>query len=125
MILLVACRCKRQIDLLRRHAAAIIPDADQSDAAALDFDLDASGTRIEAVLDQFLDHGSRAFNHLASSDLVDELVREDPNRHERESMPDSASFAQVPGTPLPAESPGACDVRASAKRVPAGGLSAK
>ena len=42
---------------------------------------------IEAVLDQFLDHGGRAFDHLAGRDLVYQLLRQNPDRHGRAAGP--------------------------------------
>jgi hypothetical protein len=93
---------QRQGDFTRCHADAIIAHADQPDAAALDVDLDTAGAGVEAVLHQFLDHRSRALNDFAGSDLVDEFVRKDPNRHVRESMPDPARESlrrQVPPCP--------------------------
>jgi len=72
--------CERQ--LLRFDAAAIIAYAHKPDAAALDVDLDAARPGIEAVLDELLDDGRRALDHLARGNLVDELIGEDLDRHE-------------------------------------------
>jgi hypothetical protein len=38
--------------------------------------VDAGSTRVEGVLDQFLDRAGRTFNHLAGSDAIDELGRQ-------------------------------------------------
>src|SRR6185312_1436372 len=66
-------RGHRQRQLVGRDAATVIAHADQPRTACLDVHLDARGAGVEAVLDQFLDHGRRALDHLAGGDLVDEL----------------------------------------------------
>jgi len=55
------------------HAAAIVGDADPPPPAAVGEDIDPAGTGIDGVLDQFLDHARRAFDHLAGGDAVDDL----------------------------------------------------
>ena len=67
---------ERERQFLGRDAAAVVAHAQQADAAALDVDLDAARAGIQRVLDQFLDHGRRALDHLAGGDLVDERVVE-------------------------------------------------
>ncbi|KAG1249243.1 hypothetical protein G6F65_019202 [Rhizopus arrhizus] len=62
----------RQWQLLRRDAAAVVADADQAHTAFFKIDVDAAGTGIDRILDQFLDHGRRTFDHFASGDLVDQ-----------------------------------------------------
>ena len=63
-------------------AATVIADANHARAAGLDFHGDRSGTRIEAVFHQFLDHRSRPFDHFAGGDLVDQVRRQGLNlRH--------------------------------------------
>ncbi len=42
--------------------------------------LDAARARVEAVLRQLLDDGSRPLDHLARGDLIDELTGKDANR---------------------------------------------
>ncbi len=38
---------------------------------------------VEAVFNQFLDHGSRAIDHFAGGDLVDQVVGEQADFHAR------------------------------------------
>ena len=64
----------RQRQFVGRDAAAVVADADQAHAAFLQVDVDAARAGVERVLDQFLDHGRRAFDDLAGGDLVDEGV---------------------------------------------------
>jgi hypothetical protein len=67
---------QRQRGVLARHAAAIVAHADESDPAILDLHVHRAGGGVERVLDQLLDHGRRALDHLSGGDLVDEVVRE-------------------------------------------------
>ena len=62
-------------------ATAVVAHPDQADAAALDVDLDAARTRIEAVLHELLDHRGGPLDHLARGDLVDEFAGENTDRH--------------------------------------------
>src|SRR5437870_5279002 len=62
------------------HSAAVIQHADQALAAGLHRNLDAHGAGIERVLNQFLDHRSRALDDLACGDLVGHSFREDVDR---------------------------------------------
>ena len=52
------------------HAATVIGDLDQGFAAVLALHGDPFGTGIDRVLDQFLDNGGRALDHLAGGDAV-------------------------------------------------------
>src|SRR6476659_5747198 len=70
---------QRQVD--RGDAVAVVAHADQAHAAFLEIDVDPARTRIQRVLDQFLDHGCRTFDDLAGRDLVDEGVRKLADRH--------------------------------------------
>src|ERR1700733_2424487 len=65
---------QRQGDFGRIDAAAIVSDANRSAAAAFQLDLNSLGARVERILHQFFDHGSRALDDLAGSDLTDEGV---------------------------------------------------
>ena len=68
---------ERERQLRGRDAAAVVAHADQADAAVLDVDRDLPGAGVERVLDQLLDDGRRALDHLARGDLVDERAFED------------------------------------------------
>ncbi len=72
---------ERQRQFRLGETAAIVAHADQLESCAFDIDLDARGTRIERVLDQFLDHRRRPLDHLAGGDLIDERGRKNPDRH--------------------------------------------
>ena len=74
---------KGQLQLFRGDAAAVVSNADQALSALLKLDFDARCAGIDAVLRQLLDHGRRTLDHLASSDLVDQYIRENLNRHGR------------------------------------------
>ncbi|MCY1259446.1 hypothetical protein D9M68_187560 [compost metagenome] len=52
------------------NAAAIVAHPQQLHAALLHFDVDAPGTGIQAVFQQFLDHRGRPLDHFAGGDLV-------------------------------------------------------
>ena len=70
-----------QLEFMLRDAAAIVADADKLRAARFDFDTYLTRTGIEAVLDEFLHHRGRAFDHLACGDLVDKVAWELLDRH--------------------------------------------
>ena len=67
----VAVDRQRQIGM--GHAAAIVGDADPPPAAAIGENVDPAGAGVDGVLDQFLDHARRTFDHLAGGDAVDDL----------------------------------------------------
>ncbi|MNZ91226.1 hypothetical protein D3C78_1102010 [compost metagenome] len=52
------------------NTAAVVTYPQQLDAALLHFDIDASGTGVQTVLQQLLGHRSRAFDHLTGGNLV-------------------------------------------------------
>jgi len=62
----------REVEIVRRHAASVIDDADQPPAAGLDRDLDGPRPGIDGVLDEFLHGRGRALHDLAGRDAVDE-----------------------------------------------------
>src|SRR5205085_12348261 len=64
-----------------RHAAAIVGNAQQLDAAAGDLDADGPGAGVERVLEQLLGDGGGALDHLASGDARGDLRRQDADRH--------------------------------------------
>jgi len=57
------------------YTHTIIPHPDTLLAGLLNIHLDGMCPGINAVLQQFLYHGSRPLNDLAGSDLVDEMGR--------------------------------------------------
>ncbi|MNC79733.1 hypothetical protein D3C75_1322960 [compost metagenome] len=59
-----------QRQIVGRNTAAIVPHLQQFDAALLDFDIDAPGTGVQAVFQQFLGHRRRPLDNLASGNLV-------------------------------------------------------
>ena len=59
------------------HATAVVDDADQPPPAAVDLHAKVGGTRVERVLEQFLDHGSRTLDYLSGGDLVSDDVGQD------------------------------------------------
>ena len=79
--MLVAWRASASGSSAAGDAAAVIAHAHQADAAALDVDLDAPRARIEAVFDEFLDHGGRPLDHLAGGDLIDEIAGKNTDSH--------------------------------------------
>ncbi len=69
-----------QLRVRRLHPLAVVLDANQLLAAELDGDRDPRRTRIERVLDQFLDHRGRALDDFAGGDLIREVERKAVNR---------------------------------------------
>lgn len=58
---------------IRHYSASVVSNAAKAQATALRLDLNPPGPGIETVLEQFLDHGRGSLDHLAGSDLIDEL----------------------------------------------------
>ena len=65
---------QRQRQLVPGDATAVVAHAQQLDSAALQLHRNVGRTCIQAVLQQFLERGSGALDHLASGDLIDEQV---------------------------------------------------
>jgi len=65
-----------QDQVLPEDTGAIVPDPQELDTTLLQLDLDAVRPRVQAVLDQFLDHGGGTLHHFARGDLVDQLSRQ-------------------------------------------------
>ncbi|MNJ40388.1 hypothetical protein D3C77_352840 [compost metagenome] len=59
-----------QRQVIGSNAAAVVAYPQQLDAALLHFHINAPGTGVQAVFQQFLDHRCRALDHLAGGDLV-------------------------------------------------------
>ncbi len=70
----------RQRQLFRCDATAVVADADQAYTALFKIDINAAGTGVDRVLDQLLDHRRGTFDHFAGGDLVDEDLRQRPDR---------------------------------------------
>src|SRR6185437_6984112 len=73
-------RGHRQRQLVDVDAATVVAHADKARTPGLDIHLDPRGAGIEAVLDQFLDHGRRPLDDFAGGDLVDEFGRKQADR---------------------------------------------
>ena len=69
----VACRSTASARSAGAHAAAVVADADEREAAGRRHHLDLAGAGVERVLDQLLDHARRPLDHLAGGDAVDGL----------------------------------------------------
>ena len=70
-----------QHQFITAHARTVIHYAYCPLAALLQFDFHPLRTCVQAVLHQFLDHRRRPFDHLAGSDLVNQVVWEWFNGH--------------------------------------------
>ena len=68
----VAWRSTASVEVLGRHAGAVVDDADEPPPAGLDRDLDRARAGVDRVLDQLLHGGGRPLDHLARGDAVDE-----------------------------------------------------
>ena len=62
----------RQLQIGRRHAAAVVGDPHQPLAAARRGDLDPGRAGVDGVFHQFLRGAGGSFDDLAGGDLVDE-----------------------------------------------------
>ena len=76
-----------------RDPGAVVHHFDQAGTALLDRDRDRRRPGIEAVLDQFLEGGCRALDHLARGDLADHALVQQTDGHL--SLPETASVLHV------------------------------
>ena len=72
---------QRHRQFVRPYPHAVVANAAQPGATLLHLHEDPSCARVEAVLQQFLDHRRRALHHLARGNLVDQVVRQQLNSH--------------------------------------------
>ena len=63
-----------------RHSDSVVRDADEGAPGVDQLNLDAGGPGVEGVLDEFLDHGTRAFDHFAGRNLVYGVRIEEANQ---------------------------------------------
>ncbi|GBR50894.1 hypothetical protein AA106555_0369 [Neokomagataea thailandica NBRC 106555] len=54
-----------QLQVIRRHTAAVICDVDTVNAPTTQCDHDAARTRIQGIFNEFFERGCRALNDLA------------------------------------------------------------
>ncbi len=73
----------RQGQLSRQKAGAVVGHQDARQAAAIGLDLDVAPAGIESVFYQLLNRASRALDHLAGGDAVDEFWGQAPDGHGR------------------------------------------
>ena len=64
----------REREVAACHAAAVVGDADERDAARRGDDLDPRRAGVDGVLDEFLDDARRPLDHLAGGDAVDHVL---------------------------------------------------
>ncbi len=83
---------QRQRQLFLGDAAAVVAHPRQLDAAAFQLHRDLRRTRIQAVLQQFLQGRSGAFDHFAGGDLVDEEVGKELDRGHRRIITDRSGW---------------------------------
>ncbi len=66
----------RELQIRPAHAAPIVGDGNQALTAFFDGDVDAGGAGVDGVFQQLLDGGSRALDHLARGDAIDQRFRQ-------------------------------------------------
>jgi len=64
----------RQLEIIGRHAAAVILHQQQIGTAMGGSDVDAGGARIHRILHQFLDRGGRPLDDFTGGDTVDRTL---------------------------------------------------
>ncbi len=67
---------QRQRQLFGCNAAAVVGNGNAFDAALFEPHRYLAGARVQRVLQQFLDHGGRAFDHFAGGNLRNQLIRQ-------------------------------------------------
>ena len=83
--------------IVAQHAAAVIGDADQAAAAALDIDPQIGGPGVEGVFEEFFDYRCGPLNHLSGRDFVSDVVGEDADSAHAlfRSLTVAARFSQL------------------------------
>ena len=77
LILLVACRSRLQQEAsISVHADAVVNYTNHCGSASRDRYFDPTGARVDAVFDEFFDHGSRSLHHFSSGDLACHFIRQ-------------------------------------------------
>ena len=66
---------KRGFRIVRRHAAAVVRDADERHAPVLDFYGDVLCTGVHGIFQQFFDDAAGAFHHFSGSDQIRHMGR--------------------------------------------------
>ena len=75
-------RIDGQRQIFRRHAVAIVGDADPPPPATIGENVDPARPGVDGVFHQFLDHARRPLDHLAGGDAVDDLFGKLADRHD-------------------------------------------
>ena len=70
---------ERETGIGLRHALTVVDDLDGGPASIDNQHMNRRGTCIDGILDQLLDYGSRALDHLTSSYLVGDTIGEKMN----------------------------------------------
>ena len=104
----VARQCERQ--LVARNTATVVRDANEARAAGFDVDRDRRCAGVERVLDELLDDGRWPLDDLAGRDLIDELRRQDANRHWTPTARRVRAARFDEGASLPQPRAGAADI---------------
>jgi hypothetical protein len=65
---------ERERDLGGAHPAAVVRHLDPRQTALAQGDRDPQRSRVDRILDQFLERTGGAFDHLAGSDAVDQML---------------------------------------------------
>ena len=76
----MAPNCKFQV--FPAHPCTVVGHAQERLAAGSSDNLDRTGTGVDRIFNQFLDHAGGPFDHLAGCDLVDHLFAKLPDLHE-------------------------------------------
>ena len=79
--MLVACRDNASASSSRAMPQPSSVTRIEARAAVFDVDGDRARPRVERILDELFDDGRRPLHDLAGRDLIDELGRQDANRH--------------------------------------------
>jgi hypothetical protein len=61
---------QRQDGIVWRHATAIVRDLDALTPTIDQENINASGPRIQGIVEEFFDHGGRAFDHFPSGNAT-------------------------------------------------------
>ncbi len=69
--------------LVGGNADTVVTNLNEIDSALIDRNVNPRGTRVEGVLDQLFDHGSRTLDNLTRCDLFDGISVKVFDRHWR------------------------------------------
>ena len=85
----------RKRQLVHRNAATVVGNLHEHGAATCKFDVDDACAAIHCVLQKLFQRGSGTLNHLASGDLIDQMIGQRANLSQGGDRPSLCGFGCI------------------------------